>query len=339
MKLEPASFSLDTGDGVALGPVECPTDFTWSRETNEVSNATITAPRQAVTTDILPWFTWLNVWHGQDLQWRGPVQDVKYDHSTMSIAAKDLAVFMWKTRTVTTRSWNSLDISTIAADMWNDMLKLQNIAVTPVVLPSLSTSGRYSIDVKADMKMMNQDMADLAKLGLRWTVVRGRPILGAQPPGVAAELAECDLTVGPTIQRSGAKTSNDVRVQGTNYAWTERTDMGGLHLQSLVSIDNVYGSVNITRAAHEQLLKRAYIKDSLVIPSTSPIMPTAPVELSMLVPGIQIAVTALGYRALFELQKVAVTGGSSNLDVTLTLGAIPDTTQLESMGTVEGSAG
>lgn len=339
MKLEPASFSIDTFDGIPLGAVECPTDYNWGREQNEVSICTVNAPRQSLTTDILPWYTWLNCWHGQSLQWRGPVQDVRYDNSTMSIAAKDIGVFMWKTRTVVTKSWNALDISTIAADMWRSMLDLQNIEAEPVVMPALSTSGRYSIKVTADLKMMNQDMSDLTKLGLRWTVVRGRPIIGNQPKGVAAELAECDLTVGPQIQRSGAKTSNDVRVQGTNYAWTERIDMGGLHLQSLVSIDNVFGSSNITRAAHEQLLKRAYIKDSLVIPSTAPLMPTAPVELDMLVPGIQIAVTALGYRALFELHKVDVSGGSTNTDVTLTMAAVPDTTELENMGKVEGSAG
>lgn len=336
MRVDPAAFSLETLNGVSLGVLECPTDYRWSREMNEVSTCTLNAPRQELTADIVPWTTWLSCWHGSELQWRGPILDLKFDHQAMIIAARDLSTLMWKTRTVTTKSWSSLDIASIAADMWRDMLQLQNIDAEPDVLPALSTSGRYNISVTADVRMMQQDMADLAKLGLRWTVVRGRPILGNQPIGVAAELAECDLTIGPQIQRSGVKTSNDVRVQGKNFARTERTDLGGLHLQTIVSIDDLFGVSNITTAAREQLKKRAYIRDSLIIPGAATLAPTAPVELSMLVPGIRIAITALGIRALFEVQKVDVAGSPTDLSVSLTLGALPDLTALEGIGTVQG---
>jgi hypothetical protein len=167
-------------------------------------------------------------------------------------------------------------------------------------------------------------------------VVRGRPILGNQPTGIAAELADCDLTSGPQIERSGSLTSNDVRVQGTNYSHTERINLNDLHLQTIVSIDDVFGVANITQAAVEQVLKRAYIKDSLIIPGTAALVNTAPVELNMLVPGIYIAVSALGLRAVLQLTKMQLSGSPTSIDVALTLGSVPDLTALEKVGTVAG---
>lgn len=329
MKLRAQSFSVETRDGISLGAIECPDNFSWSREMNEVSTLTLSAPRQNMTTKIFPWHYWISCWDGQTLQWRGPIIDFQFDNAAMSFQAKDIGTFMWQTRTVTTRKWASLDIASIAADMWRDMLDLHSITAEPVVLPSLSGQGRYSVSVKADVRMLNQEVQDLVKLGLRWTVVKGRPVLGTQPPNIAAELGECHLSGGARIQRNGARTSNDVRVQGQNYSHTERVDMGGLHLQSIVQIDDTFGVANIVNAAREQALKRAQIRNALIIPAGATLTGDAPVELDTLVPGVRIAVTALGARGVFEIQKVSVSGSSSGTTVGLSLNVVNDNTQLE----------
>jgi hypothetical protein len=332
MRLQPSAFSVETWDGISLGPLECPSAYTWSRELSEVSNLSLSAPRQELTDQIIPWLHWVSVWNGQALQWRGPIQDVQFDNAGMTITAKDVATFMWRTRTVTTKSWSSLDIASIAADMWRDMLQLHNITAEPLVLPALSGMGRYNVSIKADVRMLNQEMSDLAKLGLRWTVIKGRPVIGTQPTGIAAELGECHLSAGAKIQRSGARTSNDVRVQGKNYSHTERVELGGLHLQTIVSIDDVFGVSNITAAAREQALKRGVIKNILVIPSSGTLSADAPVELDTLVPGVRLSVTALGMQSVFELQKVEVAGSSSGATVAITMTVIDDSTELESAG-------
>lgn len=331
MRLRTQSFSIETHDGISLGAVECPDSFTWSREMNEVSVLTLTGPHQKITEQLEPWFYWVSCWDGQSLQWRGPIIDVQFDDAAMSIIAKDVGVFMWYTRTVTTRAWANQDIATIAADMWQDMLDLQNVNAIPMVLPHLAGQGRYSTSVKADVRKLNQEMSDLVKLGLRWTVVRGRPILGWQPTGIVAELGNCHLSGGAKIQRNGSMTSNDVRVQGQNYSHTERVEMGGLHLQSLVQVDDVFGVSNIVNAAREQAVKRAQIKNSLVIPAGATLTGDAPVELNTLVPGVRLAVTALGMRSTFELQKMSVAGSSAGTSVSLTLNTVNDTTELEDL--------
>lgn len=334
MRLNTHSFSVETFDGISLGPIEYPTAYAWTRELSEVSSLTLSAPYQPVTSDLIPWVHWVSCWDGQVLQWRGPLQSLSFDYTSMNIVVKDMATFMWRTRTVTTKSYSSLDIASIAADMWRDMLRLHGIIAEPVVLPALSGSGRYDVSVTADVRMLNQEMSDLAKMGLQWTVVKGRPVIGSQPTDIAAELGECHLSAGSRIERSGARTSNDVRVQGTNYSHTERVDMGGLHLQSIVSIDDLFGVSNITAAAREQALKRSTVQNALVVPSSATLTPDAPLEMDDLVPGVRITVSALGLQTVCTLRKVDVTGASTGTTAAITLVAIDDSTELESGGTV-----
>ncbi|WP_280332579.1 hypothetical protein [Nocardia wallacei] len=332
MKLEAASFAVHHVGGATLGVIETPDKFTWSRELNEVSRLNVSAPLQDLSEQITPWLHWISCWHGQDLQWLGPIRNADRDRAGMSVDARDVSTFMWQTRTQTTRRWESLDVAPIAADMWRDMLRLHQIDAEPIVLPALADSTRYDVSVAADQRMMQQDIAELAKLGLRWTVVRGRPILGSQPAAVAAELTDSDLSVGAKIRRSGEKAANDVRVQGKNGAWTERQHLGGLHLQSIVSLDDLFGVNNIQRAAQDYVQRSARIRDELVIPQSATLSPDAPVELDMLVPGLNFAISALGLRTILRLDQLQVTGTSSGIEVAVTLGTPDNLGELEKAG-------
>ncbi|WP_280420638.1 hypothetical protein [Nocardia carnea] len=319
MKLETAAFGLHSHDGIALGAVECPTDYTWSRELNEVSRLSLAAPVQEVTEQVIPFVHWISCWHGQRLQWVGPIETVDRDRSSMQIEARDLSTLMWRTRTQITREWTQLDVGPIAADIWRDMLELHEIDADPIVLPAASEQGRYNVAVKADLKMVHQDMAELSKLGLRWTVVAGRPVLGTQPAGVVAELEECHISEGARIRRSAKTSANDVRVQGQNSQHTVRLPMGGLRLQAIVSLDDLRGTNNIAVAAEDRARRTAVIRDELVIPSSATLTPDAPVELDQLVPGVHISVSALGLRSVLRVDQLQVTGSPNGMDVAVTL--------------------
>lgn len=331
MRLDPPVFGVHSFDGVMLGRVDCPDTFTWSRERNEVSRLQLTAPTQEITEEITPWLHWVSCWHGQALQWIGPVQEVTYDWASMSLDCRDVATFMWRTRTQVTRRWDGLDVAPIAADMWREMLTLHQVTADPVVLPA-RVDRRYSFSVAADMKLVQQDMAELSKMGLRWTVAKGRPILGDQPVKIAAELGDCDISAGAKIRRSGAKTSNDVRVQGKNGAYTGRSELAGLHLQSIVSLDDVHGVANIATAAEQYVKRSAAIRDELVVPAAATLSPDAPVELDMLVPGIYVTVSALGLRTVLRVDQVNVSGNSQSIDVSIRLSTPDDLTELERAG-------
>ncbi|WP_280499016.1 hypothetical protein [Nocardia cyriacigeorgica] len=332
MKLEQAAFGVHGADGTALGVIECPTDYTWSREINEVSRLSLNAPIQELAEQIVPWSHWVSCWHGQALQWVGPILDAQRDRTGMALEARDPARYMWETRTPTTRRWDQLDVAPIAADLWRDMQRVQGLDGDPVVLPALASQGRYNFSVTADQRYVHQDMGELSKMGVRWTVVKGRAVIGHQPLAVVAELDDCDMTAGAKVRRSGARTKNDVRVQGKNFAHTEYVPLAGLRLQSIVSLDDLGGVNNIQRAAAERAQRSARIRDELIVPSPATLTPDAPIELDDLVPGVHVAVTALGIRSVLRVDKVQVSGSSTGVEVSVVLSTpeIPD--ELERAG-------
>ncbi len=333
MKLDAVAFAVHSIiDRSMIGVIEAPTGYTWSRELNEVSRCQVTAGIQDIAEKITPWLHWVSCWHGQELQWIGPVQDTSRDAMSMTVNARDVSTLMWHTRTQITRTWSQLNVAPIAADMWADMLSLHGVDASPQVLPALASASRYDVAVTADHRYVQQDMADLTKLGLRWTVVRGRPILGTQPAEIVAELSDRDFTVGMSIGRSGATTANDVRVQGKNGAYTQRNELAGLRLQSIVSLDDLFGVNNIQRAAQEYAGRSSVIRDAVVVPQSATLTPDASIELSDLVPGINVTVSALGLRTILRLDQVTVTGSPQGTQVAVSLSTPDNLTELEKAG-------
>lgn len=333
MRLDPATFAVHTRDGQMLGQVEGATSFSWSRELNEVSQLSMTAGVQAMADKIIPWYHWVTCWHGQALQWTGPIIKPVRSDRTLSIAARDVSKLMWATRTQLTRQWQQAHLGEIAADMWQAMLDHHRIRnARPMVLAPTAENGPYSVSATADQGYVHQDMAKLATLGLRWTVHRGRPVLGTQPVRVAVELDARHLAAGVEIHRSGERFANDVRLQGQNFAHTEYVPVGDLRIQSIVSLNDLRGVSNITKAGQEQAARSAMIRDELVVPPSSTLTPDAPIELTDLVPGIHIGVSALGLRSVRRVDKVEVTGNPTGTTVAVTLSTPENLTEIEAAG-------
>lgn len=332
MKLEPAAFGLHTDDGVQLGAIETPTGFTWSRERNETSRLSVTAPMQRLGEEIVPLKHWLSCWHGQSLQWIGPVLVADRSRQTLKVDCRDVSWFMAGTRTQTTRQWAVSDVGPIAADLWREMLTMRQLRADPVVLPA-TRDARYDFTVKAELRTMAQDMAELSKMGLRWTVVRGRPVLGDQPVTPIAELAdEVDLSGGAMIRRSGAQFANDVRLQGKNGATVARIPVAGLQIQRIVSLDDLHGVANIRAAAEQYVQRSAVLRDELIVPSDATLSPDAPVSLDELVPGVHLTVSALGLRTVLRLDQVTVSGSAAGTTVAVRLATPEVLTDVEQAG-------
>lgn len=327
------TFAVHTRDGQMLGQVEGATQFLWSRELNEVSQLSLTAGIQPMADKIIPLYHWVTCWHGQALQWTGPIVKPIRSDRTLSIAARDIAKAMWWTRTQTTKRWQQAHLAAIAADMWQSMLDFQQVHnARPLVLPPIAETGPYSVSATAEQRYVHQDMAELATLGLRWTVHRGRPVLGSHPVTVAVELDARHLAAGIEIHRSGERFANDVRVQGQNYSHTEYVPVGDLRIQSIVSLDNLRGVSNIVKAGQEQARRSATIRDELVVPSSSTLTPDAPIELTELIPGIHVGVSALGLRSVRRVDKVEVSGTPTGTSVAVTLSTPENLTEIETAG-------
>lgn len=317
--------TVHTVDGRGLGVIPCSvmSGITWGRESREVSGCDIdmmTEGDPELLEDLRPWVHWVTVWHGERPVWTGPIQSVRIGRVTSKITARDPSTFMWRTRVPVTRTWADTDPTGIAASMLASMNDLHHIDAVPIVLPGITESFTYS--ATADSRMIHQAMDDLVKLGLEWTVVAGRFVLGAFSEDPVAELAECDFLVDIDRLRDGSGTFNDVRIQGQNWAQTARAPLAGLNLQTLVSLDDVFGVSNIQKAARLYAQEVAAIRDVLVVPSGASLHPEAQITLDDLVPGKVFKVSANGIANLMKVDQMQVSASPGTFDMQVTLVAV-----------------
>ncbi len=316
-------------------PGDTTISLNYSREANEVSKATIiVSANDPVLEWLTPWLHWITVWDCGIPSWDGVVQKVTIGARQATIEAKDLSTFMWRTRTPLSRNFSQLDPASIAETLWNSMLELHRIDVTPLVFTELQ--GRtFDFAVQADVRMLDQTMDDLVKIGLDWTVMAGKPVLGSLPEGdPIAALSDSDFLVDMEVVRDGTFTANDVRLQGANYAETARVDMGDLHLQALVSMDDMYGVSNVARATAEYAKHVARVPTMLVIPSGASLHPDAPWELREMVPGAVVSVYGREVLSHMRLQQLEVHESAGSHEIKVTLESLRQTVELsEAAGT------
>ncbi|WP_241997271.1 hypothetical protein [Rhodococcus sp. SMB37] len=328
---ETTTVSIHTRDGRVLGALLCNglEGIIWGRERLEVSTCDITALTQAdpeLMEDIRPWVHWVTVWYSDRPVWSGPIQKATLGRTLTTITAKDPSTFMWRTRVPVTRTWADTDPTSIADSAVRSMNELHQLTAAPVVIPAVSQAFTYS--ATADSRMMHQMFDDLVKLGLEWTVHAGRFILGPFTREPIAELYECDFLVEIQRLRDGTATFNDVRVQGQNWAQTATAPLAGLRLQTLVSLDDVFGVSNIQRAAQLYAEDVASIRDVLVIPSGASLHPEADIDLDDLIPGRVVRVNAAGVSNLMMIDQMQVSATPASFDVTLTLISMENKTEL-----------
>lgn len=329
------SVSVHTVDGRIVGDFPCNVvaGFNWSREDTEVSTCDIDILTQGapeLVEELRQWVHWITVWHDETPVWTGPIQTIRITWARTSISARDTATLMWRTRLPVTRTFTDTAPARIADPLWRAMLQHHGVRATPIVLPGVS-EDTFTVSAVADSRMLNQFMDELVKVGLHWTVIAGRPVLGVFSRDPVAELAECDFLVELERRRDGTSTFNDVRVQGQNWAQTAVVDLAGLRLQTIVSLDDMFGASNIQRATQQYARQSARLRDEIVVPPGASLHPQAPVTLDDLVPGKVFIVHTETVSQLMRLDQVTVSGSPDTFDVQVTLVALEDTGEIATL--------
>ena len=341
--VQDVAMSVHTVDGRMIGDFPCNVvnSWSWSRETNEVSTGAYEIATQGaadLVEELLPWVHWTTIWHDGEAVWTGPIQTVKINSSTTQVSARDTSTFMWRTRVPVTRTWVDTHTEDIARDLWKAMLSLHRIKTSPLVLAEVVQKS-FTITAKAEQRMLNQLMDDLVKVGLHWTIVAGRPVLGVFPRDPVLALEQCDFMVELERRRDGTQTFNDVRVQGQNWAQNATAELAGLRLQTLVSMDDMFGASNIQRATLQYAQDSARIRDELVVPAQASLHHQAPVTLADLVPGKVWTVHTDTISQLMRLDQVNVSGTQSGIDVQVGLVALENKDEIATLVGGGGSAG
>lgn len=330
------AVSVHTADGRGVGDFPCNmvANYTFGRETAEVSTASIQIHTQGdpeLVEELRQWVHWVTLWLGDQAVWTGPIWNVRIGRTITTISARDPSIFLWRTRTPITRTFTDTAPARIADTVWRVMNQLHGIRAAPLVLPGI-VEETFTVSATADSRMLHQFIDELVKVGLQWTVVSGRVVLGEFPRAPVAELQECDFLVEIERQRDGSQTFNDVRLQGQNWAATAVADLGGLRLQGLVSMDDMFGSSNIQRAARQYAREVARLRDDLVVPASASLHPSAPVTFDDLIPGKAFAVFTDTAQQLMRLDQVTVSGTPDSIDVQVTLITLQDDADIELIG-------
>ncbi|WP_182349324.1 hypothetical protein [Tomitella gaofuii] len=326
----PYAATIHTVDGELLGDLALSqvVSTKWSRELNEVSRGTVVSTDAVdIAEHVTPWQHWITLWDGRDPVWSGPILKTTDDGRNLTVDARDVGCLLSRTRTTASQVWAGQGPQRIAADLWNQMLRLHRVNATPDVYP-MPTVDRFDYNTSTDSTLLSQNMSDLVKLGLQWTIIAGRPVLGTVADDPVAELADCDFLEDTQLVRDGTRTANDVMVQGQNYAHTYVAPLGGLRLQALVSIDDLFGVSNIKRATRQYTELSGVIRQQIIVPSSVTLHQDAEVSLGDLIPGALFIVHSRGMSQIMRLVKVEVANESGSNKVAVSLETIQTTTEL-----------
>lgn len=322
-------------------------DLTWTRESRTDSRCDLQIPSTLDydrMPDLYPWLHWVAVWDdtGQNLYWSGPIQKIKGNRDGLSLSCRDVGALFSRTRCPISKRWDVTDPALIAAELLEAMVELHGVGVKPVVLPD-PFGDKFDYTAKGDETMLDKAFDELVQLGLHWTVVAGRPVLGPMPRPVVAALREDHFSGGGvTVIRDGANTYNDILLRGADALSRARVPMGGLNLQTIVNVDNAFGVSNVDRAVKQYARYVSKVRDSISMPDDAVLTPDAPISIDQLIPSARITVEAFGLLIPMELHGVDVrcTPAESTVSVRLTAvdDDLPELIDIQSKGSISGAA-
>lgn len=310
--------------------------LSWSRQWSEISKASVSGSTFASfehIKDVLPWADMCSIWRGPDFVWEGFVMKPRITRTQWVLDMFDPGVLCQRTRTPEDRKWVDTDPVNIAGDLLDAVMSFQNIQAITKTAVRIPSATSYTFAVSKDAKMVGQDIADLVKMGVGWTMVAGRPVVMPSLRATALMypqfgLQDCDILAEIEVEIDGTGYFNDVRLKGANWAETVTVDdQTGLRLQRLVSIDKLTGVSNIQRAARQQAARSSILRRTVNVPSGAQLRPDVEIGINELQPGIIIPVHTDLLGGITDWQRlesldVSVDSGSEQVAVTLSTAAV-----------------
>lgn len=277
-----------------------------------------------VLADIYPFQYDLVLYRNSEQAFIGPIVDVAYGRSTITITAQDS--FYWLEKRVC-----DVDLNNLYTDLGNIFKFLFTVAMGQDPIPGLElvvqeVGRKGSREAKGgEFIRVADSMRELAKSGLEFTTV-GRKIyawgIGSCPfPNLPTLLTE-DFGEDITLQLAGTEYGNDIIVTGNNSEFTGYPYYGRHTAWDEGSnyplITQVFSESNISSEAilaDSALMRLERFRANPVLPNGA-FAPRAQITYSQLVPGVEVDLALeVGCRTLidtFKLESVDVSVDVSN---------------------------
>lgn len=298
----------------------------WARERNEVTKATMEAVVPSHTAHLLePWIHLMQVHRDDELVWEGIVLRVETSWNLLRVEAADAAVMYSRRRVPHDRAWRQHDASQVMRTMVEDALGYRD--PTRLTESIVSHPSRLWITASwtAAECMVEDVIDDLVDQGLAWCVSSGRLLVGpVAAQYVTAQLSDRDFDAGMTIVKDGTEVVTDALVTGKGIwgQYAEPDSPLGL-VQALESADGAVRSAEAEEVARRIVQDAARTPRRLTVPSGSRLLPTTPIDLGELVPGVQVPVasrqTGVVVSSMMQLTALDVDVDSGGETVKITL--------------------
>lgn len=320
------------GGGKALARITRPARVHWERTLDGTAQATVVVPWRSDACDrrlaeVDAWAHELVLERDGDVVFEGPVMFVEDDPTggVVTLKAADLSAWF-------SRRWIRIgyDFGRKPTDLTNiaEMAVRRGMSVSSVGVISYidrrDCGVKGSRAVAADSATVAAELGDMAKSGLNWTFVGRRLVLfGEQEPlATLAPLEQRHFTAGIKIQLVGAGTTTAARIFGEGIA---------AEYVGAAELVDFYGRVETLAKADGELTERgAYLSARRTVQAAqrtpvaidmaaSAFMPTAPVLITELVPGVSVPLQVQGNMLRvaqdLRLEKLAVDWSEGGTEV------------------------
>lgn len=301
--------------------------LSWSREQRQVTKCTMHAPLGPNVDrlpDLVPWVHQLSVFNSrQELYWTGPLQKVTGTRRDLTLTAADPSALMARTRNPLTKRWDATDPAVPAGELWNGLITHHGLNIEPVIRFD-PLGDRFDFRVVGDEQMVDQTIAQLVDVGLRWTVIAGTPLLGPVGVDPIAALSEDDfINADIELSRDGTDSYNDILVKGADNIARARLPMHGENLQQIIQIGSMFGVGNVQRATEAYVRYYGSIRETLTLPADAALHPDAPVTMDQLVPSARFTMEAFDIIRTWELTSMSCDVDNAGAFVSVAMESIP----------------
>ena len=316
-----ASLTEPSGRVIWQGGAESMTDWEFSRELCKMSEGKITLPSDpALAQRVEPWLHALTFYAGLEPVWHGIVTGVESSKGELVVEASDGAVFFKRRRLPSGRTWDQADAAQVMTHVVTDGMGPSDPLNIVDHLHSLDSRIWVVVDEAANSVLVSDVVDDLTSAGLDWTFFAGSLLIGPVASRVTLPtLTDAHLGGEVRVRKEGKDVLTDVLVTGEGV-WAQRAlEDDRIVLQSIEKGDKLV-TVDECETLASSILQERGISPVTVEPGNGALMPSSPVGINELVPGVRVPIsssqTGITVGALLMVEKVSVDSG----DVKVTFG-------------------
>lgn len=305
----------------------------WSREYCNTTSATATFTTiPYIANAIEPWVHTLAVYRGDLLVWFGMVRKVRAKANTLEVTGYDGSVYWGKRRTGQKRTYRNRDAAAIAMDVITDAISRDDPLQQVEAMTMVNSGIWMTVEIPVALKLVKDVMEDLEKQGLAWTFSGGRLILGPLPSThTCNQLTDEHWSADIEVIKEGGDVVTDCLAIGKGvFGYYADHDQSTGVLQSITKADSMVREEECSNEARRVVEEAKYAPRQVVVPSSSRLLPGAPITMDELVPGVLIPIssrqTGITVGATMALKSVTVTSDSKGENVSISLMEVPSNT-------------